>query len=135
MPDTAEAMARHELGFSRVFRFLQRAARRVTFLARNILSRGQLAKHLRRRVFFPRPPSSFGLSIQHDLRLIVLDDQVWSAVAAGDVTVIKAAFQQGLSISFPLRLLGPHSCARDARSNKTPLHLVPKSHLPLVCFC
>jgi hypothetical protein len=61
---------------------------------------------------------------------MVFYDQVWSAAAAGDVRVIKEAFQQGLSISFPLRLLGPHSCARDARSNKTPLHLVPKARAP-----
>jgi hypothetical protein len=54
MPDTAEAMTRHKLGYSYFSRFLQRAARRVTFLVRNILSRGQLAKHLQRRVKFSR---------------------------------------------------------------------------------
>ena len=50
--------------------------------------------------------------------------QVWSAAATGDVGLIRAAFGQGLAVSFPLSALGPHSRPRDALSNKTPLHLV-----------
>lgn len=54
-------------------------------------------------------------------------DQVWSAVATGDIEPIRAAFRQGLAVSFPLSDLGPHSRPRDAASSKTPLHLVSSS--------
>ena len=50
--------------------------------------------------------------------------QVWSAVATGDIQAVQQAYNQGLSVSFALRQLGPHLRPQDTVSSKTPLHLV-----------
>jgi len=80
-----------------LWRRLQRATRRVIFVARNILSGGRHAVNLQR--------------------------QVWSAVASSDIAAVQRAYEEGLSVSFPLCRLGPHTRAQDGLSRKTPLHL------------